>query len=316
MGKPTSHDNQTTHMPSSTIDQSASHSFVARLYTPSPLKAKQVEPLTLKAKAAVVKRRQNFVAPAQARRRWLVASIRVKAILRFNKPIPRVCWGGQRLSAVLRFVSQRSFERFLDLPAIESPSLPSTPREPSSSKPSIQENAWSRYPVLPPLARTDMVCGTISQQMVKLGDQQIPKPVGKAPRELSSADANSIHECPLVRWVNFRCPVRERVNSKQTATMPRPGDSGTLAALNILSEPKLQPRAGDGEQGSSASTVNRWSTAKAAGKVGFLSSINQDQRASAKALRAKQDAIRAHDHKSLAARIVLSKWVEEHRGQC
>merc|ERR1712113_412598 len=107
-----------------------------------------------------------------------------------------------------------------------------------------------------------------------------------------------------VRLVDFRCPVN---SNQQTATMPGQGEAGTLPALNNFSEPTLRPRVWSGEQS--------WSTAKAAGKVGFLCSINQDQRASAKALRAKQDAIRAHDRNSLAARNVLSKWVEVYRDQ-
>merc|ERR1712190_406905 len=137
-------------------------------------KAKQVEPLTLKAKAAVVKRRQNFVAPAQARRRWLVASIRVKAILRFNKPIPRVSWGGQRLTAVrgrgnrIKYVRQGSFERFLDLPTMESPPLASTPpREPLENALSRIDNLLTASHVLPPVASSNVVCGTTWNQTAK-----------------------------------------------------------------------------------------------------------------------------------------------------
>merc|ERR1712039_489644 len=180
------------HMPSLTVEQPAPPPFVARLYTPQSRRTTRVEPLdetqTRRRKTDKASRRQKFAAAAQARRRWLVASIRIKAVTRFSSPAPNL-WAGQKLKAVMRFrrygrnsvchISNGSFQRFLGLPTTEeSPSLTSTPREPPESKPPAQANRgcevpWSRRPVLPPVRsprpRTTsprapssyVVCGTI-----------------------------------------------------------------------------------------------------------------------------------------------------------
>merc|ERR1712060_666215 len=140
-------------MPSLTIEQPSP--FVARLYNPRPRRATHVEPLDAwRHKTCKATRRQRFVAAAQAKRRWLAASTRIKAVLRFSSPVPHV-WGGQKLNAAMRFqrydwsvphISNGSFQRFHDLPTTEEgASLPPTPREPSTSEPPAQAIPWMRH---------------------------------------------------------------------------------------------------------------------------------------------------------------------------